>query len=106
MRVARQYAYRHTPSILDCGLMSRHTRSAEALARREERYRQKVLASRFIFDNCFIDRERAEHVCLVSKEQIADHLEGLFGHSETEFTQRERGEVIVDSKGKGSMQGS
>ena len=104
MRVARQYAYRHTPSILDCGLMSRHTRSAEALARREERYRQKVLASRFIFDNCFIDRERAEHVCLVSKEQIADHLEGLCGHSQTEFTSHERGEILTNAKGTGSFQ--
>ena len=89
---------------MSCGLVSRHTRSAEALARREERYRQKVLASRFIFDNCFIDRERAEQVCLVTREQIADHLEAQFGHSETEFTEHEKGEVISDSKGKGSFQ--
>jgi len=80
--------------------MAAHKRSPEALARRE----QRRVANKFIFDSSFMDRERAEFVCLVDKQQIADHLEGLFGHSETEFTQRERGEVIVDSKGKGSMQ--
>jgi hypothetical protein len=89
---------------VSCGLVSRHTRSVEALARREERYKQKVLASKFVFDNCFRDRERAEQICLVTKEQIADHLEGLCGHSETEYTQHERGEVVTDSKGFGSFQ--
>jgi hypothetical protein len=81
--------------------VSRHRRSVEALARREQRRE----AHRFLFDSGRLDRTRAEFVCLVDKQQIADHLESVFGHSETEFTQHERGEIIVDSKGKGSMQG-
>jgi hypothetical protein len=85
--------------------VSRHRRSVEARVRREERRVQRVLAARFVFDNCFLDRERAEQVCLVTQEQIADHLQGVCGHSETEFTSHEKGEVLTNSKGTGSMQG-
>lgn len=65
---------------------------------------QRVLAARFVFDNCFVDRERAEQVCLVTREQIADHLEARLGCSVTEYTLHEKGEVITDSKGRGSFQ--
>ncbi|MCJ7431097.1 hypothetical protein MUO83_07820 [Candidatus Bathyarchaeota archaeon] len=78
-----------------------HKRSVEAQARREQRRE----ARKFLFDSGRMDRTRAEFYCLVSKEQIADHLESVFGHSETEFTEHEKGEIISDSKGKGSCQG-
>lgn len=84
--------------------MSKHRRSAEAQVRREERRVQRVLAARFVFDNCFLDRERAEQVCLVTREQIADHLEVCLGCSVTEYTEHEKGEIITDSKGRGSFQ--
>jgi hypothetical protein len=81
--------------------VAHHKRSAEALVRRE----QRRVATKFLYDSSFIDRERAEFVCLVDKQQIADLLEAQFGYSETEFTQHERGEIIIDGKGKGSLQG-
>ena len=80
--------------------MAHHKRSPEALARRE----QKRAAAKFLFDSGRMDRERAEFYCLVSKEQIADHLEAQFGYSVTEFTDHERGEILSDKKGQGSMQ--
>jgi hypothetical protein len=80
--------------------MSKHTRTAEALARRE----QRRATAKLLYDTAFIDRERAEFVCLLDEQQITRHLEIQFGHSETEFTLHEKGEVIHDNKGRGTLQ--
>jgi hypothetical protein len=77
-----------------------HKRSPEALQRRLERKEAKIL----VMKNAFMDREKSEMVNLLSGKQINGLLLETFGSLQTVDSGYEKGEVLTNSRGSGSLQ--
>ena len=54
--------------------------------------------------HAFHDRQTAEEVNQLTKDQVADLLLIEFGVLEVSANRFERGEVLIDSRGQGSLQ--
>jgi hypothetical protein len=82
--------------------MSKHTRSLEAENRRLQGREAKKIVQRFEFR----DYELSESVNMLSPEKIAEFLGAVFPEGITyNFAARyDRGEVLTDSRGRGSIQ--
>lgn len=72
--------------------------------RRSMKARQRRLVKRFILKNSFKDRMKAESVCRTDPKAIIEMLQKNFDEVHLEVINYERGEVLVDSKGRGSLQ--
>ena len=82
-----------------------HKRSLEKQAARQERSQQYREARKLVTSNSYHDRMLAESVCLTSPGQLSDHLKSKFESVLPCVTARyERGEVLTDKKGTGSLQ--
>jgi hypothetical protein len=73
-----------------------HKRRQESLLKRHIRH--------LIFDNSRYDRERAEHVSLVSRIELLDLVQPNSDLSV--FPDVIKGEILIDSRGRGSLQTS
>ena len=82
--------------------LSKHTRSPEAQERRLQRREARRIVQRFEFR----DYELSESVNMLTPEKIAELLGAVFPEGITyNFAARyERGEVLLDSRGRGSCQ--
>jgi hypothetical protein len=80
--------------------MSKHTRTVAAFQRRQQRRYARSLVINYSYQDPIL----AETVNLLSKESIADRLRARFNYVEMAAVKFELGEVIMDSKGKGSFQ--
>jgi hypothetical protein len=82
--------------------MSKHTRSLEAEERRLQRREARRIVQRFAFQDVKI----SETINMLTAEQLAAELapmfpEGVIYHFAARY---ERGEVLTDSRGTGSIQ--
>lgn len=75
-----------------------HQRSEEAYELRNARR----VARNFVMKNSFRDHKRAENICICYESEIEQHIwEQLKSLWTPEYV---RGEVLVDSRGTGSLQ--
>ena len=67
---------------------------------------QKRAVKRYLLTTSYYDRERAETVCTVTPAEIILHLNSKFPNLPVHVStvQVVRGEVLMDSRGKGSLQ--
>jgi hypothetical protein len=65
---------------------------------------QKQAARRLVIDRSRHDRIRAESVNILTKEQILSELQKQFEGVLLGAVQFERGEVLINAKGTGSLQ--
>ena len=72
---------------------------------RSELNRQKRDAKRFILDMSFHDSIIAETVCIVTDDMVRDFLKQRYVGVFPEGWEIEKGEIIIDSRGRGSFQG-
>ena len=84
------------------GKLSKHTRSPEAQERRLQRREARRIVQKFAFNDFIV----SESINRLTPEQIENYVnavlpEGVIYHFATSF---ERGEVITDSRGRGSIQ--
>lgn len=77
-----------------------HQRSPEAQLRRDQRRNAK----QYVCAQAFHDNIRSEAVNRLEPEQIREHLEATYSEIYVDAYQFTRGEVIADSKGKGTLQ--
>jgi hypothetical protein len=82
--------------------VSKHTRSVEAQERRLQRREARKIVQKFAFQDFLV----AESINRLTPEQIADKMATLFPDGVVyNFAVRyERGEVLTDSRGRGSIQ--
>lgn len=82
--------------------MSKHTRSLEAVERRLQRREARRIVQR----SAFQDRQMSETINKLTPEQLASELALVFPDGITyNFVARyERGEILADSRGRGSIQ--
>jgi len=71
--------------------------------KKQEQDRQRYLAHKFLIANARLDRNRAELVNLTDRDMLISFLKDQ-GCVDLRFVDVERGEVLVDSRGKGSLQ--
>ncbi len=82
-----------------------HKRSLEKQAEKELRSTQYREAHNFVTGNSYHDPILAESVCLRTPDQINTFLKAKFESVLPCVTQRyERGEVLTDKRGRGSLQ--
>ena len=82
-----------------------HKRSLEAEQRRNQRSLEKQEAKKLVLKSAFLDRERGETVNLLSSAQVNTLLLETFqGSLLTVDSRYEKGEVLTDSRGSGSLQ--
>lgn len=72
--------------------------------RRSEFNEQRRFAKRIVVNTARHDRVRAEKVCMLDRAGVLDALRKRFGSVTVGSFQFERGEVVIDSRGKGSLQ--
>lgn len=72
--------------------------------RRSEFNEQRRFAKAVVANTCRHDRIRAERVCMLDKTQVFDALSRRFNSVIVGADSFDRGEVIVDSRGKGTFQ--
>jgi len=73
-----------------------HRRSLEAKQRRD--------AKRLAMQSSFRDSEQAETVCIINPETICNLLQQKYGFVNMDAVNIERGEVLIDSRGRGTFQ--
>lgn len=71
---------------------------------RSERSRQRRDARQFIFSTSYQDRILAETVCTVNTSMVTTFLQTQHEGVEVGVVSVEKGEVILDSRGHGSLQ--
>jgi hypothetical protein len=72
--------------------------------RRSEFKEQRRFVKRLVVETSRHDRIRAEKVCLLDNRQIGDALNKRFECVVVGADCFDRGEVVMDSRGKGSLQ--
>jgi len=84
------------------GKLSKHTRSPEAQERRLQRREAKRIVQRFAFQDVKI----SESINMLTPERLAAELGLMFPEGVTySFAARyDQGEVLTDSRGRGSIQ--
>ncbi|RLC88059.1 MAG: hypothetical protein DRJ03_04115 [Chloroflexi bacterium] len=65
---------------------------------------QKRAAKRFLLNTAFNDPFRAEKVCTVNRDTLIRFLQEQFNSVSMDAVNFLRGEVLVDSRGTGSLQ--
>ncbi len=73
-----------------------HRRSLEARQRRD--------AKRLAMQSSFRDPEQAETVCIINTQTIYNLLQQKYGFVNMDAINIERGEVLIDSRGRGTFQ--
>lgn len=73
-----------------------HRRSLEARQRRD--------AKRLAMQSSFRDPEQAETVCIINTQTICEALQQKYGFVNMNTIDIERGEVLIDSRGRGTFQ--
>jgi hypothetical protein len=81
-----------------------HARSQEAFLKRQQRREQQTCAKRFVSNLGYHDNIRSEAVNRLEPEQILQHLKSVFDGVCVDVGYFVRGEVIADSRGKGTLQ--
>jgi len=61
-------------------------------------------ARRYILDMSFHDRDNAETVCLATESMVVAYLDALYPDTPPIQIDVVRGEVLIDSRGDGSLQ--
>jgi hypothetical protein len=72
--------------------------------KRSEFSEQRRFVKELVVSTARHDRIRAEKVCLLNNDQISDALKGRFESVVVGAIAFDRGEVLTDSHGKGSLQ--
>lgn len=72
--------------------------------RRSEFNRQRRFVKQLVVETSRHDRVRAEKVCMLNNGQISDALSKRFDCVVVGADCFDKGEVIIDSRGKGSLQ--
>jgi len=81
-----------------------HKRNQEAMQRRTQIQEQRRKAKQIVLSSAFIDREKAESVNLLSPQQILIKLTEDYPEPYmTALEQFTEGEVLIDSRGEGSL---
>lgn len=81
-----------------------HKRSPEAIERRQEISDQRRKAKQIVLSSSFMDRLKAESVNLLSPQQILIKLTEDYPEPYmTAVRQFTQGEVLIDSRGEGSL---
>jgi len=65
---------------------------------------QRRVAKQFVFDTSLRDRQLAETVSRVGYNEIISYLLSKFEHVDPHVALIERGEVLTDSRGRGTFQ--
>jgi len=65
---------------------------------------QKKAAKRFLLNTAFNDPFRAEKICIVNRDTLIRFLQEQFDSVHMDAVNFMRGEVLVDSRGTGSLQ--
>lgn len=71
---------------------------------RSEISEQKRFIKRLVFQSAFQDRQRCETVNILSREAIATSVSQVFPYFLPGLANYERGEVLITSRGDGSLQ--
>lgn len=71
---------------------------------RSLRSQQRRSAKRFILDNSFHDRIMAESISTVTHKAVLTYLGKIYEMVPMFLVNVERGEVLVDSRGRGTFQ--
>jgi hypothetical protein len=72
--------------------------------RRSEFNAQRRFAKALVSNSARHDRVQAEQICMLDRAEVLDALSQKFGPVAVGSFSFERGEVIVDSRGRGSLQ--
>ena len=72
--------------------------------KRSESSQQRRFIKRLVLQCAFQDRQRSETVNILSREAIAASASQAFDYVLPGLTNYERGEVLADSRGTGSLQ--
>jgi hypothetical protein len=85
-----------------------HKRSREAQERRiqeqKERWAQKLKVKQIVLQNARIDPLKAETVNILSNDEVFAFLAGSFDGPWRAYAEKySQGEVLVDSRGEGSL---
>lgn len=72
--------------------------------KRSEKSQQRRFIKRLVLQCALQDRQRSESVNILSSEIIVASAGQAFDHVLSELTNYERGEVLADSRGTGSLQ--
>jgi hypothetical protein len=72
--------------------------------KRSEISEQKRFIKRLVFQCAFQDQQRCETVNILSREAIASSVSETFDYVLFGLADYERGEVLTDSRGNGSLQ--
>ena len=96
MYAARPFLNPQPPSTY--GFVLPHRRSIKA--------RQRRAARRYVLNHAYHDREQAELVCKTSQKAVITFLQSRFESVDLSAFDTEKGEVLVDSHGRGSLQQS
>lgn len=72
--------------------------------RRSEFNAQRRFAKTIVVNSARHDQIRAEQICMLDRTEVLDALKEKFGSVAVGSVRFERGEVIVDARGRGSLQ--
>ena len=72
--------------------------------RRSPASRQRRAARRYIINHAYHDRTQAESVARTPRKEVLTFLQSLFEGVDLSALNIEQGEVLADSRGRGSMQ--
>jgi hypothetical protein len=72
--------------------------------KRSETSQQRRFIKRLVMQGAFQDRQRSETVNILSREAIAASASQAFDYVLSGLVNYERGEVLADSRGTGSLQ--
>lgn len=84
-----------------------HRRSPQSIAKRNLKYRQKRFAKKYIFSHAYHDRNVAETVNRISSTRLQSELRDVFQGQPILIDYADdlvKGEILADSRGKGSFQ--
>lgn len=77
---------------------------AQHRGRRSEFNEQRRFVKRIIVNTARHDRVQAEQICMLERAEVLDALKQKFGPVAVGSFCFERGEVVIDSRGRGSLQ--
>lgn len=72
--------------------------------RRSLKARQRRDAKRLAMQTSFRDPKQAETVCIINTQTICSVLQKKYGFVNMDAVNIERGEVLIDSRGRGTFQ--
>ena len=77
---------------------------AQHRGKRSEYSQQRRFVKQLVVETARHDDVRAEKVCMLNNEQVADALNRQFNCVVVGADCFDKGEVVIDSRGKGSLQ--